>query len=180
MGVGVFGIGDFARTLMILAATELLTPTLGVAHAAKVAGLLYVGHNMFYAAYSYPVGALSDRLGRRGLLTLGYLAGALAAVGFVAGFLWHLDTITYLLALFGLAGFSIAVEDALEGAITADLVSAQFRGTAYGVLGTVNGVGDLVASVVVGGLWTAFSPVLAFAYAAVTMGLGALVIYRVR
>jgi hypothetical protein len=47
-------------------------------------------------------------------------------------------------------------------------------------LGTVNGVGDLVASVVVGGLWTAFSPVLAFAYAAVTMGLGALVIYRVR
>jgi hypothetical protein len=83
-------------------------------------------------------------------------------------------------ALFGLAGFSMAAVDALEGAITADLVAERVRGTAYGVLGAVNGVGDLVASVVVGGLWTAFSPVLAFAYGALMMGAGAVVVYRLR
>ena len=82
--------------------------------------------------------------------------------------------------MFGLAGFSIAVADALEGAMTADLVSDPLRGTAYGVLGAVNGVGDLVASVVVGVLWTAVSPVAAFAYAAAVMGLGAIVLYRLR
>ena len=60
----------------------------------------------------------------------------------------------------GWQGFSIAVADALEGAMTADLVSDPLRGTAYGVLGAINGVGDLVASVVVGILWTALSPVV--------------------
>jgi MFS family permease len=179
-GAGIFGIGDFARTLMILAATQLLTSARGVEHAAQIAGLLYVGHNVSYAASSYPVGALSDRLGRRGLLALGYLAGALAALGFLAAFLWRLDVVIYLLALFTLAGLSIAVVDALEGAFTADLVSEPLRGTAYGVLGTVNGVGDLVASVAVGLLWSAGSPVLAFAYGALLMGLGAWVLYRMR
>ncbi len=179
-GVGIFGMGDFARTLMILAATQLLTPRYGLQHAAEIAGLLYVSHNVFYAAYSYPVGALSDRLGRRGLLSLGYVAGVLASLGFLAAFLWKLDVIIYLLALFGLGGFSMAVEDALEGAMTADFIGNEVRGTAYGVLGTVNGVGDLVASIVVGALWTAVSPVSAFAYAAILMGLGGMVIYRVR
>jgi len=179
-GAGVFGMGDFARTLMILAATQLLTPSHGVEHAAQLAGLFYVGHNIFYAGCSYPVGALSDRLGRRGLLALGYLAGALAALGFLAAFLWRSDSGLYVLSLFALAGFSIAIVDALEGAVTADLVTDRTRGTAYGVLGTVNGVGDLVASVVVGELWTHVSPVVAFAYGALMMGLGALVVYRVR
>jgi MFS family permease len=179
-GAGIFGIGDFARTLMILAATQLLAPERGVEHAAQIAGLLYVGHNVSYAASSYPVGALSDRLGRRGLLALGYSAGALAALGFLAAFLWRWDFVTYLLALFALAGLSIAVVDALEGAFTADLVSEPLRGTAYGVLGAVNGVGDLVASVAVGFLWSAGSPVLAFTYGALLMGLGAWVLSRMR
>lgn len=179
-GVGVFGMGDFARTLMILAATQLLAPRYGFEHAAEIAGLLYVGHNVIYAACSYPVGALSDRLGRRGLLSLGYIAGALASLGFLTAFLWKLVVIIYLLALFGLSGISIAVVDALEGALTADLTSNEVHGTAYGILGTINGVGDLVASVVVGALWTAVSPVSAFAYAAILMGLGGMVVYRVR
>ena len=180
VGVGIFGMADYARTLLILAATQLLTPAHGVEHAAQIAGLLYVGHNVFYAGYSYPVGALSDRVGRRGLLAIGYLGGALSSLGLVAAFMWKLDVVIFLLAMFGLAGFSIAVEDALEGAMTADLVSDPLRGTAFGVLGTVNGVGDLVASVVVGLLWTVLSPVVAFAYAAVVMGLGAAVLYRLR
>lgn len=180
VGVGIFGVADYARTLLILAATQLLTVAHGVEHAAQIAGLLYVGHNLSYAGFSYPVGALSDRLGRRGLLTLGYVAGALASLGFMAAFLWQVQSLIFLLLLFGLAGFSIAAEDALENALTADLVGDPLRGTAFGVLGTVNGVGDLVASVVVGVLWTALSPVAAFAYATVLMGLGAVVLYRVR
>jgi len=179
-GVGIFGMADYARTLLILAATQLLTPTHGVTRAAQISGLLYVGHNVFYAAYAYPIGALSDRVGRRGLLALGYLGGAVSSLGFAAAFLWKLEVLTYLLAMFGLAGFSIAVTDALAGAMTADLVAEPVRGTAYGVLGAVNGVGDLVASVVVGVLWTTFSPVVAFAYAALGMGTGALVLARLR
>jgi MFS family permease len=181
VGVGVFGIGDFAHTLLVLAATELLAPAYGVVAAAQMAALFYVVRNVLYAAASYPVGALSDRVGRRGILALGYVAGALTAAGFTAAFALSWRHPTYLLGLFCLAGVYIAVEDALEGAMTADLVpAAESRGIAYGVLGTVNGIGDLAASVIVGALWTAVSPATAFTYAAGAMAAGAVAISRVR
>ncbi|HKT10468.1 MAG TPA: MFS transporter [Terriglobia bacterium] len=179
-GVGVFGMGDFSHTLMILAATELLTPARGMAHAAEIAALLYVGHNIVYAAASYPVGALSDRLGRRGLLAIGYLAGAITAVGLVAAFALQLATVSWLAVVFAVGGFYMAFQEALEGSITADLAVPEVRGTAYGMLGAVNGVGDVAASIVVGGLWTLVSPSAAFGYAALAMLAGALLVFRLR
>jgi hypothetical protein len=49
-----------------------------------------------------------------------------------------------------------------------------------GVLGTVNGVGDFAASVIVGLLWTALSPIAGFAYAALVMLLGAFFLMKAR
>ncbi|MGQ9677372.1 MAG: MFS transporter [Chloroflexota bacterium] len=180
IGVGVFGAGDYAHTLLILAATQLLTPAYGIVQAAQIAALLYVAHNIFYAGASFPIGALSDRIGRRGLLAAGYLLAAAVSAGFVAAFALPLANIPYLAVLFALAGTYIAAEDALEGALTADFVGQEVRGTAYGVMGTVNGVGDLVASVVVGFLWTAVSPAAGFAYAAVVMLTGTFLVQRLR
>lgn len=179
-GVGVFGMGDFSHTLMILAATQLLLPAHGMAHAAEIAALLYVGHNVVYAAAAYPVGALSDRLGRRGMLTVGYLVATITAAGFVAAFALKLVSIPYLLFLFGIGGLYMAFEEALEGSITADLVTEDVRGTAYGVLGAVNGVGDVAASILVGGLWTLISPAAAFGYSAALMLAGAVLVFRFR
>ncbi len=179
-GVGIFGMGDFAHTLMILAATQLLAPREGLARAAEIAGLLYVAHNVFYAAAAYPFGALSDRIGRRGLLALGYGAGAATAAGFAAAFAWNTRSIELLLALFALGGIYVAGEEALESALVADLAQSGAHGTAYGALGAVNGVGDFVASALVGVLWTFVSPVVAFAYAAVLMAAGAVFIGSVR
>jgi len=179
-GVGLFGIGDFAHTFLILAATQLLTPAYGVMRAAQIAALLYVARNVIYAGASFPIGAWSDRIGRRGLLTAGYVAGGLVAAGFAAAFFFHVRSLPLLLFLFCLAGAYIAAQDSLEGAITADFVAGAARGTGYGLMATVNGVGDLVASAVVGLLWTAVSPVVGFGYAAVMMLAGAVVLHRVR
>jgi MFS family permease len=180
VGVGVFGMGDFSHTLLILAATDLLAPSHGLIRAAQIAALLYVVRNGLYAAASYPIGALSDRLGRRGLLALGYLLGALVAGGFFLAFLRSLPSIPYLLLLFGLAGTYIAAEDALEGALTADLIAPDLHGIAFGVTGTVNGIGDLVASVAVGALWTTAGPALAFGCAAAAMLAGAVLVRSLR
>ena len=49
VAVGLFGAGDFAHTLLILLATQKLTPELGAAKAASIAVGLYVLHNVFYA-----------------------------------------------------------------------------------------------------------------------------------
>ncbi|MBI3301278.1 MAG: MFS transporter [Deltaproteobacteria bacterium] len=176
VGVGIFGLGDFAHTLLILRATELLTPQFGVTHAAQLAALLFTARNVFYALASYPVGALSDVVGRRGLLALGYFSSAVMCLGF----LLPISSLWYLGVLFALAGTYIAVEDALEGATAADLLPPEIRGIGYGVLGTVNGLGDLFSSIIVGLLWTHVTSAAGFGYAAVLSLTGALLILRVR
>jgi len=68
----------------------------------------------------------------------------------------------------------------LESTITADSIPGETRGVGMGVLGTVNGIGDLGASVIVGVVWTAVSPVAAFGYAAIVMLVGAFALLSVR
>ena len=177
LGAGVFGIGDFSPTLLILAAAEVLTPDYGVIAAAQIGTLLYAFRNAIYAAASYPVGHLGDRYGRRGLLVLGFALGAVMAAGAAAVYLIPKQgpaVEIFLLALvFAVSGMSVAIVDSLEGATTADLVPDEsVRGLAYGVLGTVNGVGDFVSSALVGLLWS-LSPLLGFLYAAGAMAVGA-------
>lgn len=183
VGVGVFGAGDFSHTLLILAATQMLAREHGAVQATQLAALLYALRNVTYAVASYPLGMMSDRVGRRVLLWLGYLLGALVMLGFAALFSSEAagpELTIFLVGLFAFAGIYIAAEDTLEGAMTADLVpDLAIRGMAYGVVGTVNGVGDLVSSLLVGALW-AVHPTIGFAYAAVMMLLGALLLYRVR
>jgi MFS family permease len=142
--------------------------------------VLYAVRNAVQAATAFPVGALSDRVGRRGLLVAGYLIGVLVMLGFTAAFAWEVRSLAYVIGLFVLAGVYIAFQEALEGAMTADLIPDRARrGTAYGVLGCVNGVGDFAASLVVGLLLAAW-PAAAFQYAAAWMLLGAGVMAMVR
>ena len=169
--VFLFGLGDFARTLLILRATQLLAPSRGAA-AAGIAILLYAFHNALYALASYPVGALADRVSPRSLLIVGYGLGALTAgLAAVAG-----PSLPLLALLFAVAGLTLAFVDTLEGTVTARLVGPELRGTAYGVLATVNGVGDLISSSAIGIAWSALGPVPAFSVAGVLCFLGAAVI----
>lgn len=175
--VGLFGIGDFSHTLLILAATHLLTESMGLVRAAQVAGLLYVGRNMVQVVASYPIGALADRFGSLPVLIAGYAFGALTATLIALAFWWNIDSVLLLAAIFVVAGLYVAVQEALESTVTADMVSAPTLALSYGTLGTVNGAAKLVSSTLVGALWTAVSPVLAFALAAMLMliGTGALI-----
>ena len=155
VGVGVFGAGDFSPTLLILAATQLLTGRHGAVAAAQIAALLVRPAERALHGRLVSRRRLGDRFSRRGLLLLGYLLGAVVMVGFAIAFVTHTNSILWLGVLFSLAGVYIAVEDSLEGALTADLVPDESnRGTAYGVMGTVNGIGDFLSSVVVGLLWS--------------------------
>lgn len=179
-GVGLFGLGDFSHTLLILAATQLLTPSHGAVRAAQIAGLLYVLHNVLYAGASFPIGSLADRMDKTKLLAAGYFLGVLTAAGIAALMARGIPNISQLAIVFALAGIYIAMEDALEGVIPADMVSSHSRGTAYGLMGTVNGVGDFGASALVGTLWAAVSPAAAFDCAAVLMLAGTLLVFRNR
>lgn len=167
--VGLFGLGDFSHSLLILAATTLLTPSLGVVEAAQVAGLLYVWRNVVQVAMSYPVGIAADRIGHVVVLITGYVLGALTAVLTVLAFLFGIDSILLLAGLFFIAGLYMAVQETLESTVTAEMVQPDTLALSYGALGTVNGTAKFISSSLVGVLWTAFSPMIGFGIAALFM-----------
>ena len=175
-GVFAHGIGDFAPTLLILRASQILAPRLGVGRAAAVSVGLYTFHNLVDATASYPAGALGDRIGKRGLLAIGYIVG----VASYAGFIFERPTIPVLVVLFGLAGIHDAFQQSLEKSLAAELLPATIRGTGFGVLATANGIGDFVSSIAVGALWSLVSPTAGFLYAGIFAALGALLIFSSR
>lgn len=170
--VGVFGLGNFAHTLLVLRAVVVLTPSHGAVAAGRIAVALYILHNVIYAAASYPAGALGDRISKRGLLATGYALFAAMCVGFVV----LPGTIVTLVVLFALAGIYIAIVDAMERSLAAGLLPTERRGVGYGALGMVNSIGDLVSSIAVGWLWTTVSVDAGFVYAALFTGAGAIML----
>ncbi len=178
--VGIFGVGDFSHSLLILAATALLTTSMGVVQAAQVAGLLYVGRNLVQVVVSYPIGAIADRIGHMSVLIAGCILGALTAILTALAFWYAIDNLVLLGVIFFIAGLYTAVQEALESTVTAEMVQPDTLTISYGALGTVNGVAKFVSSATVGLVWTAVSPVLGFGLAAVLMIAGTLALSRVR
>jgi MFS family permease len=176
IAVGVFGLGNFADSMLILRATEIMTPTKGAAVATSLAILLYTFHNISYAAFSFPIGVLADKIGKRALLSIGYFLTGVVSLGFIL----NVASLSYLVPLFLIAGIAIAITDALERAIAADLLPENLRGTGYGTLATVNGIGDFASSAVVGLLWTSVSPLAGFGYGAVMTIIGASSLIAIR
>ncbi len=162
-GVFAHGVGDFAPTLLILRATQILGSRYGYVRAAAIAVSLYTFYNIVNAAASYPIGALGDRLGKRALLAVGYAIGAAAFLGFL---FYSRPQISVLGIFFGLAGIHGAFQASLEKSLAAELAPVSVRGSGFGILAAANGVGDLISSVVVGALWSGVNPAAGFLYAA--------------
>ena len=174
VAVGVFGLGDFAHTLLILLATQKLAPILGVAAAASWGIALYVLHNVLYAAFSFIGGWMADHVDKRRLLATGYLlAAAMAAI-----VIFTPPSIVMFIFVFGLGGIFVALEETAEDSLCADFVHDNQHGTAFGVVATVNGIGDFASSLIVGTLWTVFGTTTAFSYSAVLFVVGAILILR--
>jgi MFS family permease len=176
IAVGIFGAGDFAPTLLILLATQKLTPTLGAPMAASIAVGFYVLRNIYYAGFAYVAGGLADRFNKQYVLAAGYALAALMALLIVAAPM----TIVLLGFIFVLSGMYVAIEETLEDSFCAELVGEEQHGMAFGVLATVNGIGDFLSSIIVGVLWTAKGTSVAFGYSAVLFALGAFLVLRTR
>ncbi|MGB8590677.1 MAG: MFS transporter [Candidatus Acidiferrales bacterium] len=176
VGVLVHGLGDFAPTLLILRATQILVPRYGLARASAIAIGLYTFHNFVDAVAVYPAGALGDKISKRPLLAIGYIFGAAVAVGFI----FATPTIPVLILLFGLAGIHLAVQQSVEKSLAAELLPAESRGSGFGVLATANGLGDFASSIVVGALWSSVSPNAGFIYSGILILAGAALILRSR
>ncbi len=176
LGVGLFGLGAFAHSMLILLAAQELTPTLGAAGAASVAIGLYILHNVCYASFAFIGGWLGDRMPKHLLLAVGYLMASMMCLCIIV----LPASIGTLALIFFLGGTNVALEETMENSLSAELVAPEHHGMAFGTLATVNGIGDFASSIVVGALWSAFGTSIAFGYSAVLSIAGAILIFFLR
>jgi MFS family permease len=157
-----FTLARFSEAFLILRVQQL-----GLALAW--APLVLVVMNLVYAAFSAPVGNLSDRVGRRAILaaSLGVLIGADLLLAWAR---------TPLVALVGVAvwGLHMGMSQGLLSALVADAAPADLRGTAFGLFNLLSGAAMLLASGLAGTLWSAVGSAATFwagaAFAALALG----------
>ncbi|MEM2130092.1 MAG: MFS transporter [Candidatus Bathyarchaeia archaeon] len=162
MAAGVYGVGNFANTFLVLKTTEGLMQTLGIIEASRLGTLLYILLNIGSAIFAYVFGALGDRFNKRLLLALGYLIFGVYCIGFIV---LTPEVLTYAV-LFLLAGVETGAIDSTARAYASELLGETERGTGFGVMSTIDGVGDFTSSTVAGTLWTLSSSTFTFAYGA--------------
>jgi len=142
LAVGVvFSMARFSEAFLLLRAEA-------IGLAPGLVPLVLVIISLVYALGAYPVGWLSDRVGRLRLLGAG-LAFLIIADLILAGAtgIWQVA------AGAALWGLHLAFTQGLFSALVADTSAASVRGTAFGVYGLVTGVAVLLASVLAGWLW---------------------------
>jgi len=156
--ITLFALGNSSDAFLILRAKNLGLPVATIP-------LIYFAFNVVYAVLSIPAGALSDRLGRRGVLIVGYVVFAIVYLGFAvasgpAG-RW------IVLPLFLTYGIYYALTEGVQRAFVVDLVPADLRATALGTFASATGLALLPASLVAGFLWDRIGPAAPFYFGGV-------------
>ena len=138
---GILTLARFSEAFLVLRAEDIGLPL-------TLVPLVFVVMNVAYSAVSYPVGCLSDRIGRHGLLAGGFIVLVIAdLVLAISANVWWV--------MFGvmLWGLHLGLTHGILAALVADTSPARLRGTAFGIFNLFSGIALLLASVIAGGLW---------------------------
>lgn len=146
----VFTMARFSEAFLVLRVAE-------AGFSATWVPLAIVAMNAAYALSAYPVGALSDRVGRRAMLIVGIIL--LISADLVLALKPSEATVLAGVVLWGLhLGFT----QGIFAAMVADETPAELKATAFGIFNLASGAVMLAASVLAGVLWQRFSPSTTF------------------
>jgi MFS family permease len=106
-----------------------------------------------YTFSSWPAGALSDTLGRYGVIVTGFALLIAADLVLALG-----ESVTAVMLGVALWGLHMGLTQGTLSAVVADTVPERLRGTGFGMFNLVSGVAQLAASVIAGALWSVFGP----------------------
>jgi MFS family permease len=149
--LALFTLGNSSDAFLLLRAQEA-----GLALAWIPA--LWALHQLVKAGASTWGGALSDRVGRRRAILLGWGVYAVAYAGFAAA-----SSPLPITGLFAFYGLFHALTEGAERALVADLAGGSTRGRAFGLFHAVTGAALLPASLLTGLLWQRFGAPVALA-----------------
>ncbi len=134
--------------------------------------LLFGGFTLIYALLSYPIGILSDCVGKLPFLVIGWSVLALTELGFSFD-----PSLPAALMLFACYGLFFALTEGSGRAFIADAVAEGDRGSAYGVYYTAIGLSLIIGGYVLGSVWDRNTPELAFRIAAAGSVFGSFLLF---
>ncbi|TMJ35923.1 MAG: MFS transporter, partial [Alphaproteobacteria bacterium] len=142
----VFSLARFSEAFLVLRAQSIGMPLMLVPAVLVVM-------NIAYSLSAFPIGTLSDRVGRVTLLILGLLLllSADLVLAFTAGIVGLASGVV-------LWGLHMGFTQGILAALVADTAPAELRGTAFGMFNLVTGLALLAASVIAGALWDQVGP----------------------
>jgi MFS family permease len=147
---GLFTLARFSEAFLLLRAQS-------VGMALAFVPIILVAMNIVYALSAWPAGALSDRVGRFGLLTGGF--AILAVADLVLAFAPNVAAVVLGAALWGL---HMGLTQGILASLVADTAPPDLRGTAFGMFNLAAGIATVAASVAAGALWDAVGPQVTF------------------
>jgi MFS family permease len=137
----VFTLANFGLYMFLLLRAKEITGSIIVALAL---GFLF---NLVWASLTVPFGDLSDKIGRKKVLLLGYSLFFLISLGFV-----YFSGLNSLILLFVLYGLVYAITNANQTALVSDL-SDSMKGTALGFFQFIIGISSIAGGLIAGLLW---------------------------
>ncbi|MCM8782252.1 MAG: MFS transporter [Candidatus Omnitrophica bacterium] len=155
LAILVFTLGNSSDAFLLLRAKNI-----GV--GVTFIPLLWFLLHLVKSITSTPAGVISDKIGRRRIILLGWLIYAIVYFGF--GFVKSLLQVWFLFAAYGLF---YGLTEGVERALVSDLVPQEEHGRAYGIYNFIIGITALPASLIMGVLWQAFGPKVAFLFGSV-------------
>ena len=148
----VFTLGNFGYAFMMLRAQN-------IGLSDPIAILLYIIFYIIYTIFTIPAGMISDKVGRKPVIGIGYVLFGLTSLGLV--FVSNLFQIVWVFALYGVF---YAMIDGVQRAFVVDLAPPDLKATALGAFHTATGLAALPAGVIAGLLWDTISPETTFVY----------------
>jgi len=168
-----FALGNFTYMFFVLKSKIVFDGIFSLRFAIALPILLYVWFNIIYAFSSIPAGIISDKIGRKKTIILGYCVYSLTCFGFIFS-----NSLGLFMILFAMYGLSFGLIEAVSRAFASDFVTGDLAGTALGTFHTCISLAVLPAGMIAGILWN-FNPDFTFIYGAVLGILSTLFLARV-
>lgn len=139
---GLFMLSNFSGAFLILKADQ-------TGLQLYLIPLVMVVQNIATALTAYPVGYLSDKMGRRSMMGLGIAMLILSDFFLAAG-----DSISLVLGGVFLWGAQMGMTQSILAVLLADACPEHLRGTGFGLFHVINGLCLIIANSLSGWIWT--------------------------
>ena len=141
-----------------------------ITNSASLAIIGYVFYNLVYAFASYPIGKVSDKLGKKKILIAGFIIYSFVYFGFALA-----NNLTIIFLSFAFYGIYAASTEGIAKAWVSDLIPDENRGTAIGILTMTTSIAIMLGSFLAGILWDKFGSAVPFFFSSAVSILVALI-----